>query len=163
MIVRTGSADETRRLGVELAARLRPDGTALLFGDLGSGKTVLTQGIAAGLGLDAAQVQSPTFTLIHEYEREVREDGREAPGNGREISECGGGRGAGREPVRLVHVDLYRLEPEEVDAIGVEEFLAGDGVKVVEWADRLPHPPSAVEVRLRMGAGPRQREIEINC
>lgn len=136
MIVRTKSADETRQLGLELAARLRPDGTALLFGDLGSGKTVLTQGIAKGLGLDAALVQSPTFTLIHEYDR---------------------------GPVRLVHIDLYRLEAEEVEAIGVEEFLAGDGVKVVEWADRLPRPPSAVEVRLRMGAGPDEREVEINC
>lgn len=142
MIVRTKSADETRRLGLDLAARLAPDGTALLCGDLGSGKTVLTQGIAQGLGLDAAQVQSPTFTLIHEYDR---------------------GPTSGRGPVRLVHVDLYRLEPEEVDSIGVEEFLAGDGVKVVEWADRLPRPPSAVEVRLRMGGGPDEREIEISC
>ncbi len=142
MIVRTKSADETRQLGVELAARLRPDGTALLFGDLGSGKTVLTQGIAEGLGLDAALVQSPTFTLIHEYDRSLA---------------------SGRGPVRLVHVDLYRLAPEEVEAIGVDEFLAGDGVKVVEWADRLPRPPSAVEVRLRMGAGSEEREVEINC
>lgn len=136
MIVRTKSADETRHLGLELAARLRPDGTALLFGDLGSGKTVLTQGIAKGLGLDPALVQSPTFTLIHEYDR---------------------------GPARLVHIDLYRLEAEEVEAIGVEEFLAGDGVKVVEWADRLPWLPSAVEVRLRMGASPDEREVEINC
>ena len=142
MIVRTKSAEETRELGLELAARLRPDGTALLFGDLGSGKTVLTQGIAQGLGLDPALVQSPTFTLIHEYDRRVRAD---------------------QDPVRLVHVDLYRLEPEEVEAIGVDEFLAGDGVKVVEWADRLPRPPSAVEVRLRMGASPEEREVEINC
>lgn len=140
MIVRTKSADETRQLGVELAARLRPDGTALLFGDLGSGKTVLTQGIAEGLGLDAALVQSPTFTLIHEYDRSPA---------------------SGRGPVPLLHVDLYRLEPEEVEAIGIDEFLAGDGVKVVEWADRLPWPPSAVEVRLRMGAGPEEREVEI--
>ena len=140
MIVRTRSADETRQLGVELAARLRPDGTALLFGDLGSGKTVLTQGIAEGLGLDAALVQSPTFTLIHEYDRSPA---------------------SGRGPVPLVHVDLYRLEPEEVEAIGIDEFLSGDGVKVVEWADRLPRPPSAVEVRLRMGAGPEEREVEI--
>lgn len=142
MIVRTNSAEETRELGLQLAARLRPDGTALLFGDLGCGKTVLTQGIAEGLGLDPALVQSPTFTLIHEYDRGPR-------------SVLG--------PVRLVHVDLYRLEPEEVEAIGVEEFLAGDGVKVVEWADRLPRPPSAIEVRLRMGAGPEEREVEINC
>ncbi len=142
MIVRTKNAAETRKLGLELAARLRPDGTVLLFGDLGSGKTVLTQGIAKGLGLDPALVQSPTFTLIHEYDR---------------------GLGSGPAPVRLVHVDLYRLEPEEVEAIGIEEFLAGDGVKVVEWADRLPSPPSAIEVRLRMCAGPEEREVEINC
>ena len=142
MIVRTKSAEETRQLGVELAARLLPDGTALLFGDLGSGKTVLTQGIAEGLGLDAALVQSPTFTLIHEYDRSPA---------------------SGRGPVPLVHVDLYRLEPEEVEAIGIDEFLSGDGVKVVEWADRLPQPPSALEVRLRMGAGLDEREVEINC
>ena len=65
--------------------------------------------------------------------------------------------------MRLVHVDLYRLEPEEVEAIGIEEFLAGDGVKVVEWADRLPRPPSALEVRLRTGDGPEEREVEITC
>ena len=141
MIVRTGSAEETRRLGVELAERLRPHGTALLFGDLGAGKTVLTQGIAEGLGLDAAQVQSPTFTLIHEYDR---------------------GAVSGRGSARLVHIDLYRLEPDEVDAVGVDEFLAGAGVKVVEWADRLPRPPAALEVRLRVGDGPEEREIEIS-
>lgn len=140
MIVRTRSAEETRELGLELATRLRPDGTALLYGDLGSGKTVLTQGIAKGLGLDPALVQSPTFTLIHEYDRGARSN---------------------QDPVRLVHVDLYRLAPEEVEAIGVDEFLAGAGVKVVEWADRLPGPPSAIEVRLRMGAGPEEREVEI--
>ena len=152
MIVRTHSADETRRLGVELAARLRPDGTALLFGDLGSGKTVLTQGIASGLGLDASLVQSPTFTLIHEYDRPARADEGPVSGEGRVSDE---------RPARLVHVDLYRLEPEEVEAIGIEEFLAGDGVKVVEWAERLPWPTSAVEVRLRLGAGPEEREVEI--
>lgn len=134
MIVRTGSAGETRKLGVELAERLKPDGTALLFGDLGSGKTVLTQGIAEGLGLDAGLIQSPTFTLVHEYDR---------------------------GPLRLVHVDLYRLQPEEVEGIGLEELLAGDGVKVVEWADRLPYPVPAMEVRLEAGREPGQRRIEV--
>lgn len=138
MIVRTGSAGETRRFGIELAERLRPDGTALLFGDLGSGKTVLTQGIAEGLGLDAGLVQSPTFTLIHEYDR---------------------------GPVRLVHVDLYRLQPEEVEGIGLYEVLAGDGVKVVEWADRLPYRVPATEVRLEVGrkAGERTIEVVVEC
>ncbi len=134
MIVRTGSADETRRLGVELAERLRPDGIALLFGDLGSGKTVLTQGIAEGLGLDAGQIQSPTFTLIHEHDR---------------------------GPARLVHVDLYRLQPEEVEGIGLEELFAGDGVKVVEWAERLPYRVPAMDVRLEVGREPGQRRIEV--
>ncbi len=134
MIVRTARAEETRRLGRDLAARLAPDGTALLHGDLGSGKTVLTQGIATGLGLDQAVVVSPTFTLIHEYE-----------GDG----------------VRLVHVDLYRLAPEEVEGIGLDEFLAGDGVKVVEWANHLPRPLPGIEVWLRPGDGCTAREIEI--
>lgn len=135
MIVRSGSARETRRLGVELAERLKPDGAALLFGDLGSGKTVLTQGIAEGLGLDAGQIQSPTFTLIHEYDR---------------------------GPTRLVHVDLYRLQPEEVEGIGLEELFAQDGVKVVEWADRLPYRVPAMEVRLEVGREPGQRRIEVS-
>ena len=134
MIVRTASADETRRLGKELAARLRPDGIALLFGDLGSGKTVLTKGVAEGLGLDPSQVQSPTFTLIHEYDR---------------------------GPVRLVHVDLYRLAPEEVDAIGIDELLAEGGVKVVEWADRLGRLPPAIEVHLEIAGEPGERRIEV--
>ena len=136
MIVRTHSAGETRRLGVELAERLKPGGTALLFGDLGSGKTVLTQGIAEGLGLDAGWIQSPTFTLVHEHDR---------------------------GPVRLVHVDLYRLQPEEVEGIGLEELLAGDGVKVVEWADRLPCPPPAMEVRLVVGRRTGERRIEVRA
>lgn len=107
------SRDEegTREVGRALAARLRPDGVLLLTGDLGAGKTVLAQGVAAGLGIDPAEVQSPTYTLIREHQ---------------------GPRG------RLVHVDLYRLEPEEVHDLGLDELLAGPGVKVVEWAERLP-------------------------
>ncbi len=136
MITRTRSAAETRRLGADLALRLRPSGTALLFGDLGSGKTVLTQGIAEGLGLDPAVVQSPTFTLIHEYD---------------------GG------PVRLVHVDLYRLAPEDVEDIGLNEVLAGDGVKVIEWAERLPWPLPGFEVRLCHGGSPGEREVIVGA
>jgi tRNA threonylcarbamoyladenosine biosynthesis protein TsaE len=107
------SADEaaTRRLGRALAARLVPDGALLLSGDLGAGKTVLAQGVAAGLGIDPAEVQSPTYTLVREHA------------------------GAGG---RLIHVDLYRLEAGEILALGLDELLAGPGVKVVEWAERLP-------------------------
>ncbi len=108
---RTRDESETRALGKSLAAELAPDGVLLLSGDLGAGKTVLTQGLAEGLGIDPREVQSPTFTLIREHE---------GPGG------------------RLIHADLYRLDPGEAGALGIEELLAGPGVKVVEWAERLP-------------------------
>lgn len=127
------TADEaaTRAFGAGLAAELTPDGILLLSGDLGAGKTVLTQGLAEALGIPAAEVQSPTFTLVREH------DGRTA---------------------RLVHLDLYRLEPEEALDIGLEELLAGAGVKVIEWADRLPFDlPGVLHLELtRVEAG---REI----
>lgn len=127
----SASVEETRALGRALAEELAPDGVLLLSGDLGSGKTVLAQGVAAGLGIDPGEVQSPTFNLIREHR---------------------GSRG------RLVHVDLYRLDPDEVGALGLEELLAGPGVKVVEWAERLPFPvPRARELRFaRDAAGGRE-------
>ncbi|MFP5285770.1 MAG: tRNA (adenosine(37)-N6)-threonylcarbamoyltransferase complex ATPase subunit type 1 TsaE [Thermoanaerobaculia bacterium] len=119
----TASEEDTRDLGAALAAELAPDGVLLLSGDLGTGKTVLAQGIARGLGIEPREVQSPTFNLIREHQ----------------------GRGG-----RLVHVDLYRLDPEDVPALGLEELLAGRGVKVVEWAERLPFDvPGARRLRLR--------------
>lgn len=129
----SANEQETRTLGRQLAAELLPDGILLLSGDLGAGKTVLAQGVAEGLGIDAGEVQSPTFTLIREHR---------------------GSRG------RLVHVDLYRLDPDEVGALGLEELLAGPGVKVVEWAERLPFPvPGAREMRLTRREGEGGREI----
>jgi tRNA threonylcarbamoyladenosine biosynthesis protein TsaE len=118
----SGSEEETLRLGEALAAELAPDGILLLSGELGSGKTVLARGIARGLGIEPREVQSPTFTLIREHH------------------------GAGGT---LIHVDLYRLDPAEAASLGLEELLAGPGVKVVEWAERLPFPvPAALALRL---------------
>jgi tRNA threonylcarbamoyladenosine biosynthesis protein TsaE len=116
----------TRAYGRRLAAELRPDGTLLLYGEMGAGKTVLTQGVAEGLGLDPRQVQSPTFTLVHEYHA---------------------------EGVCLFHVDLVRLEPHRVSALGLEETLAGPGVKVIEWAERLPFDVAGA---LRVSLAPRR-------
>lgn len=105
----------------------------LLEGDLGSGKTVLVQGLARALGIDAREVQSPTFTLLRMHE---------------------GTRG------RLLHFDLYRLEPGQVEGEGFEELLAGPGVKAVEWSERLPFPvPAALRLRLEPGEGPEQRTV----
>ena len=128
----SSSVEETRRLGAALAAELAPDGILLLTGDLGAGKTALAQGVGQGLGIAAREIQSPSFTLIRQHE---------------------GDRGS------LVHVDLYRLEPEEAATLGLEETLWGPGVKVVEWAERLPFPvPEAVRLELRL-VSPAEREI----
>jgi tRNA threonylcarbamoyladenosine biosynthesis protein TsaE len=129
------SEAETRELGRRLAGELAPDGVLLLSGELGSGKTVLARGIGEALGIDPREVLSPTFNLIREH------------------------RGSGGA---LIHVDLYRLDPEETSALGLEELLAGPGVKVVEWAERLPFAlPGArsLALRRRGGEGGEEREI----
>jgi len=130
---RTASEAETRQLGTALGDELAPNGTLLLSGELGAGKTVLAQGVAAAVGVPARQVQSPSFILVREHE---------------------GSAG------RFVHIDLYRLEPEETAPLGLEEILAGEGVKVVEWAERLPHAPeSAMHLLIRVGGDGIEREI----
>ena len=110
----TRTATETQALGTALAADLRGGDVVLLRGDLGAGKTTLAQGIARGLGVPGA-VQSPTFTLIAEYD---------APGLGPDG--------------RLVHVDLYRLESAaDVASIGLDDYLDHPAtVTVVEWPER---------------------------
>lgn len=123
---RSTSVEATRQVGRDLAAELAPDRALLLSGDLGAGKTALVAGLAEGLGIDPAEIQSPTFTLVREH------------------------RGTGG---RLLHFDLYRLEPDEVAATGFEELLLGPGVKAVEWAERLPFVlPGALRLEIR-GSG----------
>ena len=130
---RTFSEEETQALGRTLCRELAPDGVLLLSGELGSGKSVLARGIGEGLGIDPREVQSPTFTLIREHRGSLG---------------------------RLVHVDLYRLAPEQTSALGLEELLAGPGVKVVEWAERLPFAvPGALALRLARLAEGEGREI----
>lgn len=125
----TGSEAETAGVGCELAGRLQPGATVLLFGDLGAGKTVFVRGLAGGLGIDADAVSSPTFTIVREY----------------------------RGPVTLYHVDLYRVEPRDVDDLGLEELGVGNAIVVVEWADRLERPPTgAVYVRIAEAANDRR-------
>jgi tRNA threonylcarbamoyladenosine biosynthesis protein TsaE len=130
---RSTSVEETRAIGRELAAELAPDGALLLTGALGAGKTALVQGLAAGLGVDPAEVQSPTYTLQREHTG-VR--------------------------FRLLHFDLYRLEPEDVAAAGFEELLLGPGVKAVEWAERLPFEvPGAIAITIEREAEGEARRL----
>jgi tRNA threonylcarbamoyladenosine biosynthesis protein TsaE len=122
----THSESETAAVGRELAARLGAGDIVLLFGDLGAGKTAFVRGLAEGLGIDPAEVSSPTFTIIQEYR-------------------------GGRLP--LLHVDLYRLEPNEVDDLGLDE-LGERAVVAIEWAERLPRPAvHAVPVRISHARG----------
>jgi len=105
------SRSNTQALGEQLGGLLKAGDIVCLYGELGSGKTVLSKGIAIGLGVaDEDRVRSPSFVLIQRYQ--------------------------GRVP--MYHADLYRLDgPTEITDIGLREFLAGDGVAVIEWADKL--------------------------
>ena len=109
--------EATRALGITFGQYLAAGSIILLQGDLGSGKTTLVQGIGAGLGI-TEPIVSPTFTLINEYSE-------------------------GRIP--LYHLDLYRLEPEEVVALNLENYWEGVdfplGIVAIEWAERLPYKP----------------------
>ena len=135
MTIATYSETETAAAGRELAARVHPGDVVLLTGDLGAGKTAFVRGLAEGLGIDASEVTSPTFTLIQEYS---------------------GGR------LRLYHVDLYRLKPIEVDDLGLDELTREGGVTAIEWPDRLPRPfQGAIEVRIEHGHD-NQRTIHID-
>lgn len=130
----TSSEAETRAVAAELARRLVPGTVLLLSGDLGAGKTAFVRGLAEGLGIDADDVSSPTFTIVHEY-------------------------GGGRLP--LVHVDLYRLERAELDETGLDPELAERGVVAVEWPERLLRDvPGAVRIVLA-DAGDDRRAITI--
>jgi len=126
----TQSSDETRELGVRLGRLLRGGDVVALEGELGAGKTTLTQGIASGLGVDA-YVRSPTFTLVNEYD---------LPGG-----------------AMLFHVDGYRLGETiseamlEADTFGMDQMMDdSDSIVVIEWADRLAGllPPDHLAVQL---------------
>jgi tRNA threonylcarbamoyladenosine biosynthesis protein TsaE len=126
------SAAETFQAGRDAAATVRAGDVLALVGDLGAGKTEWVKGLAAGLGLEGV-VTSPTFTLIHEY-------------------------GGGRLPV--YHVDCYRLESgAELRGIGLDDYLDGPGVLVIEWADKFPGliPAGARWVRFGIGEGDERR------
>jgi tRNA threonylcarbamoyladenosine biosynthesis protein TsaE len=116
----TTSERETIEAGRQLAATLEPGQVVLLSGPLGAGKTAFVRGLAEGLGCQPDDVSSPTFTIVQEY----------------------GG------PLPLQHVDLYRLSPEEVDDLALEDLLEG-AVMAVEWPDRWHRaPPGAIAVTI---------------
>ena len=138
MIIETNSPQETKELGKKMAERAKPGDVFTLVGDLGVGKTVFTQGIAEGLGIDEP-VNSPTFTIVQEYE-------------------------SGRMP--FYHFDVYRIgDVEEMEEVGFEDYVMGDGVSLIEWAELiseiLPEKRTAVRIEKDLEQGFDYRRITI--
>ena len=131
------TVEQTQEWGKQLGFRLRGGDVVALIGDLGAGKTAFAQGVGEALGV-IGPMTSPTFTLIHEY-----------------IAQLKG------TQVRLIHMDLYRLQrPEEAEVIGVEDSFVEDTVCLIEWpaiaGDYLPEDRLNVEI---IGSGEQPREI----
>ena len=121
--MRSNSPAQTQAIGRHLAEKLQAGDVLLMLGDLGAGKSELTRGIAKGLGVTAT-VASPSFTILNVYDE-------------------------GRVP--LYHFDWYRLsDVEELYEMGMDEYLGGDGVAVVEWPTQCPEaiPESYLEVKI---------------
>ena len=136
MNFKTHSETDTLAFASRLAPMLAPGDTVLLTGDLGAGKSVLARGIARGMGV-TGPMPSPTFTLMVPYEA--------------------GGR-------KLYHYDLYRLsDPDEYYAAGLDEFVGGDGVALVEWPQMAELDVSpALHIALKRGAEDDERRIAID-
>ena len=123
MVKESFGPEDTFALGQALGQMAAPGEIYTLDGDLGTGKTVLTQGLAAGLGI-TEHVNSPTFTIVQEYE------GRRLP---------------------LYHFDVYRIgNVEEMDEIGYEDYFYGNGVCLIEWADLIREilPLNCIRIRI---------------
>jgi tRNA threonylcarbamoyladenosine biosynthesis protein TsaE len=121
-VFETANESETEAAGDALARDLRAGDVVLLYGDLGAGKTAFVRGLARGVGANPDEVTSPTFTIVQEY--------------------------TGPTAI-LYHVDLYRLEGAEIDDLGLEDLVSGDGIVAIEWAERWTgRPDDVAEVRI---------------
>ena len=138
MVIDTWGPEETRAFGKKMGQEARPGQVICLNGDLGVGKTIFTQGFAEGLGIDEP-VNSPTFTIVQQYD-------------------------TGRLP--LYHFDVYRLANPALDECDwIDEYLFGNGITIIEWADNikniLPEGTIRVEIKAYPEKGEDYREIKI--
>ena len=132
----THTEEETIELGIEFARSLRHGDVVALYGDLGSGKTRFVQGVCKGLGAHE-HIASPTFTIVNEY---VAGD------------------------LSIYHVDLYRVKSlREIQDVGFEEYVNGDGICLIEWAEKAQAllPLRRFDVHLMLGESAHAREIII--
>ena len=133
----SNSAADTKKIAAELVNTLNPGSVICMYGDLGAGKTAFVQGMAAALGIDEP-VTSPTFTIVNEY--------------------------YGKMP--LYHFDVYRIgSSDEMFEIGFDEYIDGDGISVIEWAelieDILPEDRINITILINMEKGEDYREIKV--
>ncbi len=125
---------ETKEIGRRIGRRLSAGDIVCLYGELGAGKTTMVKGIASAVGLDERDITSPSFIIISEHN--------------------------GLMP--FYHIDLYRMETTRIRDLGLQDYLYGNGVSVIEWAERMGDeiPGGCVNVRIRYGED-NTREIEI--
>lgn len=134
----TQNEQETIEFAKELTKYLKPGMLLSLEGDLGSGKTTFTKGIGEGLGIKRV-IKSPTYTIVREYT-----DGK----------------------MPLYHIDLYRLDEDEVEDLGLDEYFLGDGLSVVEWPSVAPDELPTERLALTLSVDPQlpsSRKIEIEA
>lgn len=137
MIFHSNSSDETIALGKKVGAKLNPGNVVGFYGELGSGKTTMIKGVCIGLGVKKQNiVKSPSFIMINEYQ--------------------------GRYPI--YHIDLYRIKnTEEILSIGFDEYLYGNGVSLIEWAEKAEKelPDKIIKIELE-AISIKERNIKIS-
>lgn len=132
------SHEDTFRHGARLGTLLKKGGTVCLYGDLGAGKTVFAKGIASALGIHERDVTSASFTIVAEYKGTLKD-----------------------EDIDFYHIDLYRIEDAaQLDSIGIDEYIGGSGVSVIEWAERIGDIEGSISVWFKI-TDENQREISI--
>jgi len=135
----SSSVNETLKLGRTLAKNLNKGDIICLFGNLGSGKTVLAKGIALGLGINKDKIISPTFVLVRQQN--------------------------GKNNIPFYHFDFYRLNSAcDINILGYEEYFYGEGITVIEWPDRLEYllPKEFLKINLKV-EGDKERSIAISA
>ena len=134
--LQTHSEEETINVGMEFSRSLKHGDVVVLFGDLGSGKTRFVQGVCKGLGV-REHVASPTFTIVNEYAVDA---------------------------LKIYHFDFYRVKSlREIRDIGFEEYINGEGICLIEWAEKAQEllPPQRYDVHLNLGVNEHTRDMTI--
>ncbi|MBI4687564.1 MAG: tRNA (adenosine(37)-N6)-threonylcarbamoyltransferase complex ATPase subunit type 1 TsaE [Nitrospirae bacterium] len=135
MKLRTENEAQTKEAGYRLGKLLKKGDVVCFYGELGAGKTTMIKGIASAIGIEERDITSASFTIIAEYKKGT---------------------------VPFYHIDLYRIEHGSADEIGLYDYIRGDGISVIEWAERLGEETSerCIKVRIACSNG-EERDIEI--